>query len=159
MATQMQQPGSPGASGASGTSGRPVDGEATLGALFATASRDLSSLVRDEVALAKAELRRDAKNGAKGGAMFGAAAFLVLLAVILLSIAAAYGLVAAGLHPGWAFLIVAAVYLIVAGVLALVGKKAVAKVGPPKRTIRTSKETAAFLKRRRSPNATTSTRT
>ena len=120
--------------------------DATLGALVATASRDLSTLVRSEIELAKAELRQEAKNGATGGAMFGAAGFLSLLAVILLSIAAAYGLVALGLHPGWAFLIVAGAYLLIAGILALVGKKVISKVGPPERTIRTSKETASFLK-------------
>jgi membrane protein implicated in regulation of membrane protease activity len=97
------------------------------------------------------------KNVATGGAMFGAAGFVAVLAVILLSIAAAYGLVAAGLHPGWAFLIVAVVYLLAAVVLALMGKQAVAKVGPPERTIRTSKETAAFLKHPRSANAETPT--
>ena len=120
----------------------------TLGALFVTASRDLSTLVRSEIELAKTEIRADVKNGATGGAMFGAAAFLGVLAIVLLSIAAAYGLVAAGLHPGWAFLIVAVVYLLLAALLAAVGKKAVAKVGPPERAIRTSKETAAYLKSR-----------
>ncbi len=124
--------------------------EETLGALFVTASRDLSALVRDEVELAKAEIKVDMKNGAKGGAMFGAAGFLALLAVILLSIAFAYGLVAAGLHPALAFLVVAVIYLVVAGILAFVGKKAVSKVGPPERAIRTGKETAAFLKSPRS---------
>lgn len=133
--------------------------EQSLGALFAEASRDLSTLVHDEIELAKAEVRRDVKNGVTGGAMFGAAGFVAVLAVILLSIAAAYGLVAAGLHPGWAFLIVAAVYLVAAVVLALMGKRAVAKVGPPKRTIRTSKETAAFLKHPRSANADTPIKT
>ncbi len=133
--------------------------EQTLGALFADASRDLSTLVHSEIELAKAEIRRDVKNGITGGAMFGAAGFLAVLVVILLSIAAAYGLVAAGLHPGWAFLIVAAVYLVVAVVLVLVGKKAVSKVGPPARTIRTSKETAAFLKHPRSANVETPTTT
>ena len=133
--------------------------EQTLGALFADASRDLSTLVHDEIELAKAEIRRDVKNGVTGGAMFGAAGFVAVLAVILLSIAAAYGLVAAGLHPGWAFLIVAGVYLLAAVVLALMGKRAVAKVGPPQRTIRTSKETAAFLKHPRSANAETPTTT
>jgi hypothetical protein len=124
--------------------------EETLGALFANASRDLSALVRSEIELAKAEIRVDVENGVKGGAMFGAAGFLSVLAVILLSIAAAYGLVAAGLHPGWAFLIVAGAYLLLAAALALVGKRTVSKVGPPERTIRTSKETAAFLKNPRS---------
>lgn len=122
----------------------------TLGALIATASRDLSALVRDEVELAKAELRADVQNGAKGGAMFGAAGFLGVVAFVLLSIAMAYGLVALGLHPGLAFLAVAGLYLLVAGVLAYVGKTAVGKVGPPERTIRTSKKTAAFLKSPRS---------
>ena len=131
----------------------------TLGALFADASRDLSKLVHEEIALAKAEVRREVKNGATGGAMFGAAGFVTVLAVILLSIAAAYGLVALGLHPGWAFLIVAVVYLLAAVAFALTGKRSIAKVGPPERTIRTSKETAAFLKNPRSANAETPTTT
>jgi hypothetical protein len=131
----------------------------TLGQLFAEASRDLSTLVHDEIELAKAEIRHDVKNGVAGGAMFGAAAFVAVLAVILLSIAAAYGLVALGLHPGWAFLIVAGVYLLAAVLFALMGKRAVSKVGPPQRTIRTSKETAAFLKHPRSANAETPTTT
>ena len=78
----------------------PGPSEETLGALIATASRDLSTLVRGEIELAKAEIRVDVKNGVTGGAMFGAAGFLVVLGVILLSVAAAYGLVALGLHPG-----------------------------------------------------------
>jgi len=131
--------------------------EESLGALLATASRDLSALVHDEIELAKAEIRVDVRNGAIGGAMVGAAAFLVLLAVILLSIAAAYGLVAAGLHPGWAFLAVAGAYLLVAVGLALGGKKAVSSVGPPERTIRTSRDTAAFLKSPRTSDAPTPT--
>jgi hypothetical protein len=133
--------------------------EQTLGGLVAAASRDLSTLVRDEIELAKAEIRQDVQQGAKGGAMFGAAGFLVVLAVILLSIAAAYGLVAAGLHRAVAFVVVGGFYLLVAGILALVGKRAVSKVGPPQRTIRTSKETVALLKNPRAVNATTPTKT
>ena len=124
--------------------------EQTLGALVVNASRDLSALVRGEIELAKAELRADARNGAAGAGMFGAAGFLALLAVVLLSIAAAYGLVALGLHPGWAFLIVAGVYLLVGALLVLIGKRTISKVGPPERTIRTSKDTASFLKSPRS---------
>jgi hypothetical protein len=138
------------------TASRPGDSqEETLGALFAAASRDLSTLVRSEIELAKAEVRSDVKNGVLGGAMFGAAAFLGVLAVILLSVAAAYGLVALGLHAGLAFLLVAVLYLLLAGLLAFVGKRAVGKVGPPERTIRTSKDTAAFLKSPRSGDAPT----
>jgi hypothetical protein len=132
---------------------RAVPGEPTLGQLVASASRDLSLLVRSEIELAKAELRVDVRNAIKGGGMFGAAAFLSLLAVILLSIAAAYGLTALGLHPGFAFLIVAAAYLLIAGILALIGRRAVKKVGPPKRTIRTTKESVAAITSRRSAGA------
>ena len=140
--------------------GRPETGtqaEETLGALFATASRDLSALVRGEIELAKTEIRQEVGNGVKGGAMFGAAAFLSLLAVILLSIALAEGLVELGVVPWLAFLIVTVLYLLVAGVLVLVGKKSVSRVGPPERTIRTSKETAAFLKSPRSGNGSSPT--
>lgn len=124
--------------------------EETLGALFASASRDLTTLVHSEIELAKAEIRQDVQNGAKGGAMFGAAAFLGVLAVILLSIAIAQGLIALGVTPWLAYLIVTVLYLLVAGILVLVGRRAVSKVGPPERTIRTSKDTAAFLKSPRS---------
>ena len=63
--------------GPSSSSGQP---EPSLGALFATASRDMSTLVRSEVELAKTELRSDLKAGAAGGAMFGAAGYLGILA-------------------------------------------------------------------------------
>jgi membrane protein implicated in regulation of membrane protease activity len=89
--------------------------------------------------------------------MFGAAAFLCLLAVVLASIALAQGLVALGVVSWLAFLIVTVFYLLMAGVLVIVGKKAVSKVGPPERAIRTSKETAAFLKSPRSGNGSSPT--
>lgn len=120
--------------------------EETLGMLFANASRDLSTLVHSEIELAKAEIRLDVRNAAKGGAMFGAAGFLGLLSLVLLSITIALFIAWLGLDAWLAFLIVTVFYLLVAGVLALVGKKAVSKVGPPERTMRTSKDTVAFLK-------------
>lgn len=127
--------------------------EPTLGALFAEASRDLSALVQGEINLAKSELRRDLKSGAMGGAMLAVAGALALVAFILLSFAAAYVIMALGLHRVWAFLIVGGVYLVLAGALAYVGKGLLERLGPPERTMRSSKETVAFLKRRRSSNA------
>lgn len=127
--------------------------EETLGGLFAAASRDLSHLVRSEIALAKVEIRQDMKNGLAGGVMLATTGVFAFLALIMLLIAAAYGLVAAGVPRALAFVIVAVALLVVGGILALVGKRAVGKVGPPERTIRTSKETAAFLKSPRSADA------
>lgn len=120
--------------------------ERTLGQLVAQASDDLSGIVRAEIALAKAELRVDAKNAALGGGLFGAAGYLGLLASIVFVIAAAYGLVAAGLSPWLAFLIVGVVLLLVAGLLALVGRSRLRRLGPPERTIRTAKESIAAVK-------------
>ena len=120
--------------------------EETLGMLFANASRDLSALVHSEIALAKAEIRVDVKNAATGGAMFGAAAYLGIVASILLFITLALFLTWLGLEAWVAFLIVTVLLLLVAGVLVLLGKKKVKKVGPPERTLRTSKDTVAFLK-------------
>jgi hypothetical protein len=71
---------------------------------------------------------------------------LAFLALILLLIAAAFGLVAAGLDAWLAFLIVAGVLLLVTLVLALVGKARLSRIKPPERTTRTSKETVARLK-------------
>jgi hypothetical protein len=120
--------------------------ERTVGQLVAEATKDISEIVRAEVALAKAELTSSAKNGAVAGGLFGAAGYLGLLASILLVIAAAYGIAALGLAPGWAFLIVALALLLVAGLLALVGRSRVSRVGPPERTIRTTKQTIAAVK-------------
>jgi uncharacterized membrane protein YqjE len=125
----------------------------SLGTLFAAASRDLSALVHGEIELAKAEIRVEVKSAAMGGALFAAAALVSVLALPLLLIAAAYGLVAAGLPRAVAFLIVAAVVLLLAALLAFFGKRAISKVGPPKRTIRTAKDTAVFLKSPRSGDA------
>ncbi len=119
--------------------------EQTVGQLVAAASRDLSTLIHSEIELAKAELRADAKAAGRGGAMLGIAGFLGVLVVILLSIAAAFGLVALGLHEAVAFVIVAVVYLLVAGALAFVGIKAVKTVKPPERSIRAAKETASLV--------------
>jgi Putative Actinobacterial Holin-X, holin superfamily III len=126
----------------------PAADEPTLGALVASASSDVSSLVRSEIALAKTEIAQDVKAAAKGGGMLGVAGFLGVVAFVLLSIAAAYGLFALGLPRWLAFVIVAVVYLLVAGLLALLARRALTGIKPPERTARTVKETVAVLKNR-----------
>ncbi|MFC0624198.1 phage holin family protein [Kribbella deserti] len=122
------------------------DGEPTIGQLVADASRDLSALVRSELQLAQTELKATAVAAGTGVGMFGGAAFLGLLAIVLLSIAAGYGLVAIGLHPALAFLIVAVVYLLIAAALVFIGKNQLGKAQGPKRAIETSKQSVEVLK-------------
>jgi hypothetical protein len=109
------------------------DADPSIGRLVAGIQQDLTILVRGEIELAKAELRQSAAQGGLGGGLIGAAAFLVLLAVVLGSIALAYGLVALGLHPGWAFLIVAGFYLLLAGALGLLARNRLGRVRGPER--------------------------
>ena len=121
--------------------------ERTLGQLVADATHDISSIMRSEIALAKAEIGADAKKAGAGAAMFAVAGLFAFLALILLLIAAAYGLVAAGLAPWLSFLIVAGVLLVVGALLAIVGKRAVAKInGKPTRTIKNAQDTIAAIK-------------
>jgi hypothetical protein len=123
-----------------------TEDEPTVGQLVANASKDLSSLVRSELELAKTELKSTAVKAGTGAGLFGAAGFLALLAIILLSIAAAYGVNALGLHPALAFLIVAVLYLLIAAALVLVGKRLLGKAKGPQRAIETSKESVEALK-------------
>lgn len=123
-----------------------VTEEPTIGKLVVDASRDVSSLIHHEIALAKSELKVSVKAGGLGLALFAAAGFLGLLAIIMLSVAFAYLLHFTGLDLAWCFLIVTAAYLVVAGVLALVGVRKVKQVKAPERTIAQAREIPKALK-------------
>ncbi len=106
----------------------------TIVDLVRSAAEDGATLVRGEIELAKAEAKQNAQRAGKGAGMFGGAAFLGFTAWFLLSFAAAFGLVAAGL-PIWAgLLIVAVVYLLLAAVLGLLGKRELDRVKGLERT-------------------------
>jgi sensor histidine kinase regulating citrate/malate metabolism len=121
--------------------------EPTIGQLVASASRDMSTLVRAEIALAKTEISGAAKHAGQGAGMFAGAAFFGLFGLGFLLTALAWGLVALGLAAWLAFLIVAVVLFIGAAILALVGKKAMAHADPtPKRAIAEAQSTIATIK-------------
>ena len=120
--------------------------EPTIGKLVVDASRDVSTLLRSEIALAKSELKVSVKAGGIGLALFGVAAFLGLLAIIMLSVAFAYFLHFTGLDLAWCFLIVFAVYVLIAGLLAFIGIKQVKQVKAPERAIEQGKQIPNALK-------------
>ena len=126
--------------------GRAGDGGKSLGELVATATKDLSVLVQQEVALAKTELKKEVAAAGKGAGMFGGAGLTGLFALIFLSVSLAYAISWIGIGLGWGFFIVGLLYLLVAGVLALLGKKQLGKVGPPAKTIATVKDDMAWAK-------------
>lgn len=124
--------------------------ERSVGQLVADATREVSELVRHEVALAKVEIADDAKQAGLGAGLLGAAGFLGAVGFLLVCFAGTYALHEGAGWPLWlSFLVVAAVLLLLAGVLALVGKKRVSKVKPPQRTIATTKRTIAAAKGKR----------
>ena len=122
----------------------------TIGRLVADASRDISSLVSKEIQLAKSELKVSVRTGGMGVALFAAAAFVAVLAIIMLSVAIAYFIHwnGAGLDLHWAFLIVFVCYLLVAGLLVLVGLRKVKKVRGPEKAISQGREIPRALKGR-----------
>ena len=101
-------------------SGRPdgADGQQSLGDLVAAAAKDMSSLIRYEITLAKREFTLDAKRIGFAAAIGVVALFVLCLIVVLLCFAYAYGLVAAFGIPIWAaflYVVATCVVLILAG--------------------------------------------
>jgi len=123
----MSAPGP--ANGAVHTHPRPV-GDASLGQLTAHLSEQMSRLVRDELALAQLEATQKAKRLGVGLGMFGGSGLLAFFGTGVAITAAVLGL-ATAVAPWLAAVIVAAVLFVVAGIVALTGKKAVAAGSPP----------------------------
>ena len=126
----------------------PSQDDPTIGRLVADASRDISGLISKEIELAKSELKVSVKAGGIGIAMFAAAGFVAVLAIIMLSVAIAYFIHwnGSGLSLHWAFLIVFGLYLGIAGLLVFVGIKKVKQVGPPEKAIEQGREIPKALR-------------
>ncbi|MEY9952345.1 phage holin family protein [Leifsonia sp. EB34] len=118
----------------------------SLGDLLAEVSRDLSALVRQEVELAKAELKQTATRTGKGAGLLGGAGYAALMAVLFLSIALWWAL---GYLMGnaWSGVVVAIIWAIVALVLYLTGRNQLKAVKGMPQTVETVKEFPETLKR------------
>jgi hypothetical protein len=120
--------------------------EASIGQLIGDISDDLTQLFRQEVELAKVEIKQEATKAGKAAGMLGGAGFAGYLAVVLLSFALVFGL-ANVMDAGWAALIVAVIWAVIGGVLYSIGRKRLKTVDPvPRRTVDTIKEDGKWLK-------------
>jgi uncharacterized membrane protein YqjE len=108
----------------------PAAAEASTGELVRRLSTQLSELVRSELALARAELQTKGKRAGAGAGMAGAAGVLALYGGGALVAAAVAGL-ALVLSVWLAALLVGAALLVVAGILALVGRNQIRRAAPP----------------------------
>jgi Putative Actinobacterial Holin-X, holin superfamily III len=109
----------------------PAEDDRPLGELVQDLSRQTSTLIRHEMRLAQAELAEKGKHAGKGAGMFGGAGLVALYGVGALIAAAILGL-ATVIEPWIAATAIGAVLLIIAGVLALTGKKELDEATPPK---------------------------
>ena len=131
------------------------DTDPTIGRLVSDASRDVSSLIRNEIKLAKTEVQLSVKAGGAGIGLFAGAAFFVLMGLVMLSMAFAYLINwnGDGLALQWAFLIVFGFYLLVAALLGYIGLRSVKKVRGPEKAIAQAQETKQILSRGSSDTA------
>ena len=109
-------------------------GDRSLGDLISEVTQDLSTLMRQELELAKAELQQSASRAGKGAGMLGGAAVAGYFVLLFLSVALWWAIGSAtGL--GWSALIVAVIWGIIAAVLATVGRNSLKSIrGIPKTT-------------------------
>ena len=117
----------------------------SIGDLIGEVSRDFSTLLRQEMELAKAELRQSATRAGKGAGLYGGAGIAGYMAVLFLSIALWWGL---GYLVGnaWSAVIVAVIWGIIALLMFLVGKREMDAVKGMPQTVETVKKIPDTLK-------------
>ena len=118
----------------------------SVGELIGEVSNDLSTLMRQELALAKAEVKAEATKTGKAAGMLGGAGLAGYMVALFTSIALWWAL-ANGMDEGWAALVVAALWAVVGAVLYSMGRSRLKAVHPkPERTVQTLKEVPDALK-------------
>ncbi len=114
--------------------------EPSIGVLVQSAMADVSTLIRSEIELAKAEIGRSAKKAGVSIALFAVAGVLLAFAGIYLFVTLAEGLTALGL-PRWvSYLIVTVLLFVIAAVAGLIGLRMLKKIDKPERTMESLRE-------------------
>ena len=127
-------------------SGHPDVEGTSVGQLIGEVTKDLSTLMRQELELAKVELKVEAKKAGQGAGAFGAAGFAGYMVLMFLSFALWWALENV-MDAGLAALIVAVLWGIVAAVGFVMGKKKFQQVNPkPERTVNTLSQVPGALK-------------
>jgi hypothetical protein len=126
-------------------------GEQSLGGLVKDATTHLSTLIRGELELAKAEVAGEVKKGLTGSVSAIAALVVLFLSLPFLFVAFALGLndlVDWEAHPWAGFLITFGLFFIVFGLLGLTAYRKFKRIRAPQRTIDSAKDTIAALRSR-----------
>ena len=121
--------------------------EPSVGTLVQSAMADFSTLMRAEVELAKAEMTKSAKKAGIGAGAFGAAGVVLAFSVFFIGIALAEFITWLGLIRWISYLIVWALFLVVAAVAGLVGMRTIKKIEKPERTMESLRELPEVMHR------------
>ena len=127
----------------------PIDADKPLAELISQLTSDFSSLVTTHIELAKVEIKEEVTKAGKGAGLLGGGAFAGVMAVLLLSFAAAWGL-AEVVPEGVAFLVVGLVWAAVAAALAATGRQRLAEARLPEQTVEEVKEDAQWVRQQTS---------
>ena len=119
---------------------------ASIGELVADVSQGLSTLLRQEIALARAEAKQSVSQAGKAGGKFGAAALAGWMAVLFLSLAVWEWISSALDSRGWAALIVMVVWALIGAVLFSLGRRDLKNIQGMERTVATTKQVPEALK-------------
>lgn len=134
----------------SGTDGRPDVGEVPVGSLVREVAEDLSTLLRQELQLAKVETKQEVVEAGKAGGAFGGAGLAGWMTVLFASLAVMFAL-GAVMPLGWAALIVAVIWGIAAAALFVTARNRMRAVNfVPEKTVETVKEDVQWLQNRSS---------
>jgi uncharacterized membrane protein YqjE len=117
----------------------------SIGEAVGAVTRDMSVLVQQELALAKAEVRQSTSRAGQAAGMFAGAAVAAFLFVVFLSIAL-WVTISDDTGPAWAAVIVAAIWLVAAGILFLVARGQVKKISGLQQTTETVRQVPNALK-------------
>ena len=141
----------PGATAQSSENQSPTGGDdRSLGELLSNIANNMTTLVKDELELAKSEAKQEATKAGKGAGLLAGAGVTANLALLFLSLAVMF-MLDSWMHTGWAALIVMAIWAIVAAVLAARGRKELKELNPQLETTQqTIKEDVQWAKQQKS---------
>jgi hypothetical protein len=119
----------------------------SLGDLLGNVTKDVSTLMRQEIALAKAEISDSAKKAGKGAGLLGGAGYAGIMAVFFLSVALMYALGYWFDNLAWAAVVVAVIWAVIGLVMYLQGRKQLKTVQGAPRTADSVKKIPEAMKR------------
>jgi len=141
-ASYQPRAASPGNGGSSPENGGSLG---SVGQLLGEISSDISTLMRQEVELAKTELQQSVSRASKGAGMLGGAAVAGHMVLLFLSVALWWGL-GERIGRGWSGLVVALIWAVIAAALAVAGRSQLKEVDGLPQTAETAKEIPQALK-------------